>query len=104
MNTKFEYLYRDAGNNKKWGDIIFTNHKNINLHQISSMLKEVLIQEEFFVAKTSGLPELSFENIDNELDHDWYEFSEISNTVEHSNDLCKRDITDFIKVLKQTST
>ncbi len=104
MNTKLEYLYRDAGNNKKWGEVVFTNHKSINLGQLKSMFKEVLIKKEFFIARQSGLPELSFQKPDKELDHGWYEYSEISSTIEQENDLCNRDITDFIELLKQTST
>ncbi len=103
MNTKLEYLYRDAGNNKKWGDVVFTNNKDINLSLIKLMLGNVLIENEFFVAKQSGLPELSFHESDKELDHDWYEYSAINNTDEQDNDLHNRDITDFIKLLKQTS-
>ena len=103
MNTKLEYLYRDAGNNKRWGDVIFTNNKAISLRRIELMLRDVLIDNEFFVAKQSGLPELSFQKLDQDLDHDWYEYSELNNTTEQDNDLYNRDITDFIRLLKKTS-
>ncbi len=103
MNTKFEYLYRDAGNNKKWGEVIFTNQDNIDLKQIELMLKMVLIQNEFLIARKSGLPDLSFQRPDKEIDHGWYEYSEINNTSEQDNDLYNRDITDFIKLLMHIS-
>lgn len=103
MNTKLEYLYRDADNNKKWGEVVFTNHNNIDLNQIESMLKKALIQNEFFIASKSGLPELSFQKPDKEIDHGWYEYSEINNTTEQDNDLYNRDITDLIKLLMHTS-
>lgn len=104
MNTKLKYLYRDAGNNKKWGEVVFTNNENINLPRIESMLRDVLIDNEFFMAKQSGLPELSFPQSDKKLDHDWYEYSELNNTTDPSNDMYNRDITDFIKLVEQTSS
>ena len=101
MNVKLEYLYRDAGNNKKWGDVIFKNLENINIKLLNTMIRNVIIQNEFFIANKSGLPIISFQDTDRELDHDWYEYSTVENTDEQENDIYSRDILEFIEMLKQ---
>ena len=61
MNAKFEHLYRDSGNNKKWGEVTFTNCENKNLRTLDSQIREILIDHEFFIAQKYILPELSFQ-------------------------------------------
>ncbi len=100
MNAKFEYLYRDAGNYKKWGDVVFKNRDNVDIDLLESMLISVLIENEFFEADKSGLPKLSFQELDKDLDHDWYEYSSLKKTTEQENDIHNRDIIEFIKSLK----
>ncbi len=43
MNAHFEYLYRDAGNNKKWGRVIFCNKENAKLGLLQEQIRKVLI-------------------------------------------------------------
>jgi len=40
MNVRFEYLYRDAGNFKNWGEIVFFNPLNINAVLAAAMVKK----------------------------------------------------------------
>ena len=47
MNIIVEYLYRDAGNNKIWGEALFSNKSNLGLHDLLKMIKEKLIDGEF---------------------------------------------------------
>lgn len=101
MHIKFEYLYRDAGNNKIWGEIVFSNLNQYDLESLKTMITKNLIENEFFIAKTSKLPPLRFEKIDGELDHDYYEFASISETTEQVNDSLNRDITEFIDTLSK---
>lgn len=101
MNARFEYLYRDAGNYKLWGEVIFTNQKNINIDSLESQIKEMLIDGEFFIAGKSGLPKLAFQKHDDELDHDWNEFCFLEETAEPANDVLNRDITEFFESFKQ---
>ena len=96
MNILFEYLYRDAGNNKKWGEVIFTNMNNVDRSLLESKLKEGLIDGEFFVGEKSRLPKLEFLAVDFELDHDWYEFHSLEETHRPQNDEEGRDIREFI--------
>lgn len=103
MNILFEYLYRDAGNNKKWGDVIFSNKKNINVDTLNRKIRDILIDGEFFIAKKSQLPVIKTHNRVNELDHDWYEFHLVKQTDEEPNEALGRDIVDFLSILKTAS-
>jgi len=96
MNILFEYLYRDAGNNKKWGEVVFTNKMNMDRNMLEKQLKQGLIDEEFFISKKSRLPKLEFLLIDSELDHDLYEFHSLEETNSPQNDEENRDIVEFI--------
>jgi hypothetical protein len=62
MDIKFEYLYRDARNNKKRGEIIVSNIDNISNSIIERMIRNSLIDDDFFIASKSKLPRLEFEN------------------------------------------
>jgi len=39
MNIIFEYLYRDAGNNKNFGSVIFSNHKGLSVEEIGAKIR-----------------------------------------------------------------
>ena len=98
MNAHFEYLYRDAGNNKKWGEVIFSNQENADLGLLQEKMKKILIDGEFFIAEKSELPKLFFPNRNSELDHDWYEFHSLTPTIEQEN-----DILEMFETIKQAS-
>ena len=74
MNIRFSYLYRDAGNFKNFGDANFSNPNELSLESLSARIKLALLDEMYFDAYAVGLPELFFEDYDDELDHDWHEF------------------------------
>jgi len=74
MNIRFEYLYRDAGNFKKWGDIVFSNPHNIDIHFATLIAEKVLIDKTYFVAIKAYIPDLHFIDYVAEIDHDWHEF------------------------------
>ncbi len=97
MNILFEYLYRDSGNNKKWGEVIFANAKGVGKISLERRIRKTIIDEEFFVSENSKLPKLKFSKFDQELDHDWYEFHSLEETIKPQNDEEKRDILDFIE-------
>lgn len=99
MNILFEYLYRDAGNNKVWGEVVFTNKFNIDVTAIDESLKSGLIEGEFFVAKDIGIPSLQFGDHDEDLDHGWHEYFSVMKTADAANDYLDRDISVFIKIL-----
>jgi hypothetical protein len=100
MNIKFEYLYRDAGNYKNWGEVFFFNPNNLTVELITSMAEKALIDKSFFVADSMSIPDLHFEEYNPQLDHDWHEFHAFTSTEEAPNDLLNRNIEDFIKSLQ----
>jgi hypothetical protein len=98
LNIKFNYLYRDAGNYKQFGDIIFSNPENISLDCINESIKSHLIDGEYFVASKWQIPALFVFTFDKELDHSWHKFERIECTNEAATE--KRSISEFINQLK----
>jgi hypothetical protein len=80
-NIKFNYLYRDSGNYKQFGNIVLSNLNNIAVDLIEDIVRGNLIDEEFFDAHKWGVPLLLFDT-KNEDDHEWHEFERIEMTDE----------------------
>ena len=95
MNIQFSYLYRDAGNFKNFGEIIFANPNNFSLEDLRTRVKQVLLGEMYFDAFAVGIPELFFEDYDEELDHDWHEFDRLDLVGLPLTDDQGRTIDDF---------
>jgi hypothetical protein len=100
MNIRFEYLYRDAGNFKNWGDLVFSNPHNIKADLIKSMAENVLIDQAYFVASKADVPDLHFKEYDEQLDHGWHEVQSFLPTKEAPNDPRGRSIEEFIESLR----
>ncbi len=98
-NVMFSYLYRDAGNYRNYGEIIFSNNQNLQIDFIDSKIKEKLIDGECFVHLDFGVPNLFFEDCLTEDDHDWHTYKSVSFTDKPSNN--ERDIADFIAKMKK---
>ncbi len=81
-NIKFSYLYRDAGNYKNYGQVIFANPNNLSLEQVTELIKSKLIDGQWFYAKEWGMPDLHFDRWDEELDHGFHEFEGVEFTEE----------------------
>jgi hypothetical protein len=73
-NIKFNYLYRDSANYKKYGFVIFTNPDDIELSEIEVLIRSKLNDGEWFYADEWGLPELLLETFDFRVDPTWHEF------------------------------
>lgn len=99
MNIRFSYLYRDAGNFKNFGEVVFSNPNNLSLEESSAKIKQALLDEMFFDACTVGIPELFFDDYDEELDHDWHEFERLDIVDLPFTDSQERTIEDFISRL-----
>lgn len=102
MNVLVEYLYRDAANYKSWGEVVFTNESELDLLTIDTRIRAALIDGEFFVAETAGVPVLYFEIRDEELDHQWHEYSAVKESNERVTGNAARDVSEFIAALKST--
>ena len=76
MRTVFEYLYRDAGNFKAFGQIILDGEFVSNSEKL---IRSKLESEEFFIAEQVGVPTLydqlyQWSGGPIEADHCWHEF------------------------------
>lgn len=103
MNVRFEYLYRDAGNFKNWGEVVFSNPRNINADLVAEMAEKILIDHAYFVASKAGVPDLHFVEHDEELDHDWHEVNAFQATDDATNDPQGRDVEEFVESLQRAS-
>lgn len=99
-NIKFNYLYRDAGNYKKYGFVVFKNPKKLSIDEASKKICENLITQLYFEPKSVTIPALFFEKYDPELDHSWNEFESTEATKMSATD--NRTITQFIQGLIAT--
>jgi hypothetical protein len=98
-NLKFNYLYRDAGNYKKWGAVIFPNPDNVDFVSVSAALEAALSPETIFVASQVRIPELFLYTAGNANsdDHCFHEFHSVDLTFESQNDVHSRSIRQFIE-------
>lgn len=62
MNVEFQYLYRDSGNYKNCGSIVFKSRSK-NIQSIDEEIRQNLIDGQFFVAKKLNVPELFLRTI-----------------------------------------
>lgn len=94
LNLKLNYRYRDAGNYKQFGSVIFENPSRLSIEEATKLIQEKLISSEFFVPIDWNLPTLYFHSYDPELDHEYHEFESWEETYEQANDT--RDVRDFL--------
>ncbi|MFC5190942.1 hypothetical protein ACFPIK_04135 [Algoriphagus aquatilis] len=99
LNIKLNYRYRDAGNYKRFGSVIFSNLNRLSIEKATKLIQEKLISEEFFVPKNWNLPKLHFHHYDSELDHDYHEFESWELTEEAATD--QRDARVFLNKIKK---
>lgn len=103
MNIRFEYLYRDGGNYKNWGDVVVSNKENLDVDEIERRAREVLIDSEFFVAERARVPDLHFPEPVEALDHDWHQLHCFVETEEAPTDKEGRDIKTLLECLMHAS-
>jgi hypothetical protein len=77
MNIRFNYLYRDGGNYKQYGSVVFSNPHHRALREVEQSIRSALIDGEFFNASRWQLPDLREQEWDDEMDHDWHEFESV---------------------------
>jgi hypothetical protein len=103
-NLEFTYLYRDGGNHKKWGRVVFSNPDRLNGNSIDERLRLAFLQDGLFVASQIRVPEIflyaggefSFD------DHCYHEFDGARPTHESADDVHRRSITEFLaEVIRQ---
>ena len=92
MNIRFSYLYRYFSNYKKFNEVVFLNPTNKSPEEIRKLIKDHLIEGEWFYASEWKVPDLHFDNWDTEDDHFLHEFHSIEKTYEQpTNNITKED-------------
>lgn len=72
---RFNFLYRDSGNYKKFGSKIFGNPDQLSYEEIEQNIIENLIDQEFFYPDQVGIKKIEFRNYLDE--NTWYEYESI---------------------------
>jgi hypothetical protein len=98
MNIKFSYLYRDGGNYKNYGFVVFANPDNIELLALETLIRFKLTDHEWFYVDQWEVPDLHFDTWDNELDHTFHEFESIEYTEDAPNSTVT--LQEFIENVK----
>jgi hypothetical protein len=74
-NIRFNYLYRDSGNYKKFGHKDYSNPDNLTIDEAERQLREQLISTEFFYPEQACIPKFHFHRYHD--DYSWYEFENL---------------------------
>ena len=103
MNTVFRYMYRDASNYKRAGEVIFTGAPT---PEIEERIRKALSEAEYFVAHAVAVPEAFFcmhgyESYED--DHAWHEFCNIAESNDTVNDVQGRTIEVFVESLEKAA-
>lgn len=97
-NVEFNYLYRDGGNYKKFGRMVFSNPEQLSSEALETELRRVFWQDDLFIANQIRVPEV-FLYSDGKFsfdDHCYHEFSGLRATEEPANDKHNRSISEFL--------
>lgn len=84
-NIKFNYLYRDAGNYKTYGSVVFANPQNYSLAELENAIRAKLIDGTWFYAHQWDVPDLHTHPWHNELDQTFHEFESLEFTDDGPN-------------------
>jgi hypothetical protein len=102
-NIKFSYLYRDAGNYKKWADVVFSNPEGSTPETVAKALKDAFLQDGLFIAHQIRIPQaFLFDRGDaTSDDHCFHELASVEASLDAPNDTYSRSITQFITEVKR---
>ncbi len=97
-NVNFKYLYRDAGNYKKWGAVVFSNPERLTLGEVTKALEENFLVDGLFIAHQVHVPEVFFSTEEDVTadDHCYHEFDAVEESSNASTDKRDRSIGQFI--------
>lgn len=73
INTKIEYLYRDADNYKVWNFCVIPG---VVSKEQQKQIFDCLDEGQYFIPNRVGLPEKKFDDFDPQADHPWFELHE----------------------------
>ena len=98
-NILFSYLYRDAGNYKKYSSVIFSNRTCLSISDIQSVIRANAVEEEWFIPAKWDIPKLAFETFISSDDHELHEIDSISMTEEKATK--EYDIGEFLELISR---
>lgn len=101
-NIRMHYMYRDAGNYKQFGEVVFFNAEQLSIKEIKDNYKIFSFDEIWFNPSKIKIRALQIHPYDDELDHDLHEMIDFEETNDDVNDLLKRSISLFLESLKCT--
>jgi hypothetical protein len=79
-NVRFSYLYRDAGNYKIFGHVVFSNFDKLDIYAVEQEVRARLIDGLWFYPKSWEIPDLHLFKWDEDLDHELHEFEQLAPT------------------------
>lgn len=85
---RFNYLYRDSGNWKKFGSKKFSISEQLTIEEIEQRIRQNLIDQEYFYPEQVGIKKFKFHRYLD--DYSWYEFKSIE--ILESIDPFKKDL------------
>jgi len=102
-NIELRYLYRDGGNNKTFGNVVFSNPEQFRSSAIEQALTEMFLEEGLFIADQVRVPEVFlFANGQLALDdHCYHELGAVLTTDKNPTDLHARTISEFLSEVTQ---
>jgi hypothetical protein len=106
MNIAFQYLYRDGGNYKKHGRVVFSNPDQLTPEFAGIALENAFLPDGLFIASQIRLPEVflySDEGFSCD-DHCYHEFGSARSTQDVANDEHARSISEFLAEVMTEST
>lgn len=72
---RFNYLYRDSGNWKKFGSKLFSNPEQLTIEEVEQQIRQNMIDREYFYPEQVGIKKFKFHRYLD--DYSWYEFESV---------------------------
>lgn len=100
---RFNYLYRDAGNYKERGAVVFSDSLELSLDEMSTLLQCAFSQGCLFIANQIRVPErfLFERGSATSDDHCYHEFESLEFTGEIPDDRFARSAADFVREVER---
>ncbi len=104
-NLEFRYVYRDGGNHKKWGKVVFSNPDRLEVGSVENELRRAFLEDGLFIA-SQILVSAVFLYSEGELsldDHCYHELARVGPTSESADDSHRRSISEFLTEVNQAA-
>lgn len=105
QTIKFTYMYRDAGNSKAWGEVVFSNPNDFSLTDIEARLRKAFDMGCLFAAGQIQIPEVFLYANGDVIaeDHCFHEFHSVELSTDTPIDVNQRSIRSFVEQVEKES-